>query len=227
MTAEEQRHAFLLLARIRGQEARRADRPEAESSNEAAPGRDAWLRGWREADEAAQLSIAIRHARRQHRLLTDLVYTLLVKLDGLTFFHCAHPRCINHATRVFVSEDFDGRIRYHRCDQHAPEEAHRGAEPLRYAAALRELLEVTAAAGVRYIEPDQGHLSNGLYDKYLIQKADGAPVDPRARYFVLRYDTDPHAKVALRAYADAIRPRNPKLANDIDADLALGEPKYD
>jgi hypothetical protein len=43
--------------------------------------------------------------------------------------------------------------------------------------------------------------------KYIIRKADGTPVDPRARYFVLRVDDDPAradylaARAALVTYA--------------------------
>lgn len=43
-----------------------------------------------------------------------------------------------------------------------------------------------------------------LYHKYIISKADGSPVSPNARYFVLRIDTDPAAQVALLAYADHV-----------------------
>lgn len=32
-----------------------------------------------------------------------------------------------------------------------------------------------------------------LYDKYIVTKADGSPMEPEAKYFVLRYDNDPHA----------------------------------
>jgi hypothetical protein len=42
---------------------------------------------------------------------------------------------------------------------------------------------------------------SGLYGKYIIQKADGAPVDPHADYFVLRLDTDPYARIAALEYA--------------------------
>jgi hypothetical protein len=40
----------------------------------------------------------------------------------------------------------------------------------------------------------------GLFSKYIIQKADGSPVDPGAQYFVLRLDTDKAARIAIRAY---------------------------
>jgi len=52
-------------------------------------------------------------------------------------------------------------------------------------------------------------------DKYIIFKDTGEPVDPEAKYFVLRYDSDPHAVVALRAYAESVARENPEFANDI------------
>lgn len=57
----------------------------------------------------------------------------------------------------------------------------------------------------------------GLFDKYIVSKASGEPVDEDACYFVLRYDTDPHARAALLAYADSIWSINPQLASDIRA----------
>ena len=30
----------------------------------------------------------------------------------------------------------------------------------------------------------------GLYNKFIISKADGSPIDPKAKYIVLRYDAD-------------------------------------
>lgn len=55
-----------------------------------------------------------------------------------------------------------------------------------------------------------------FYRKYKIEKADGSPVDPNAMYFVLRIDTDPHARLALRAYANSIRADEPGFADEID-----------
>ena len=59
----------------------------------------------------------------------------------------------------------------------------------------------------------------GLYQKYIIQKVDGRPIDPNACYFVLRYDEDDAhglaSRRALTAYATAIRPHNPRLADDL------------
>jgi len=58
----------------------------------------------------------------------------------------------------------------------------------------------------------------GLYDKYKIEKADGKPIDPKAKYFVLRIDTDIHARVALRAYRDSLlrNGENEALCYDLD-----------
>lgn len=43
--------------------------------------------------------------------------------------------------------------------------------------------------------------ADSLYYKYLVTKADGSPVDPKADYFVLRLDTDPAARLAAYCYA--------------------------
>jgi len=59
----------------------------------------------------------------------------------------------------------------------------------------------------------------GLYGKYKIEKADGSAIDPDAKYFVLRYDTDPHACIALEAYARSIWTENYLLAIELMAEL--------
>lgn len=41
------------------------------------------------------------------------------------------------------------------------------------------------------------------------------PVDPKAIYFVLRLDEDPHARAAAVAYAKSIEKENPHFAMDI------------
>lgn len=56
----------------------------------------------------------------------------------------------------------------------------------------------------------------GLYGKYIIQKADGEPVDPKAVYFTLRLDTDPHAREAVRAYIRSCKAEQPELARDLE-----------
>lgn len=55
----------------------------------------------------------------------------------------------------------------------------------------------------------------GLFRKYVIEKASGEPVDPNAVYFTLRLDTDPHARAAVRAYAESVRRENSELARDL------------
>jgi hypothetical protein len=60
------------------------------------------------------------------------------------------------------------------------------------------------------------HINHGrLYDKYIIEKANGEPIDPNADYFVLRLDTDLHARTAAMAYANSIENENPAFARDI------------
>ena len=58
-------------------------------------------------------------------------------------------------------------------------------------------------------------MNKGLYRKYIIQNADGQPTDSDAQYFVLRIDTDRHARVAMQAYVDSVRSENGRLAWDI------------
>lgn len=55
----------------------------------------------------------------------------------------------------------------------------------------------------------------GLFRKYEVRKTDGSAVDPNAAYFVMRLDTDPHARRAAGAYADSIAEENPELAADL------------
>jgi len=55
----------------------------------------------------------------------------------------------------------------------------------------------------------------GIYGKYVIQKADGSPTDPKAVYFTLRLDTDPFARKAMVTYALVCEYEQPELAQDI------------
>jgi hypothetical protein len=57
--------------------------------------------------------------------------------------------------------------------------------------------------------------NRGWYEKYIIEKTDGAPVDPNADYFVLRLDTDKNARQAILKYAECIKEENPKLAENL------------
>lgn len=59
-----------------------------------------------------------------------------------------------------------------------------------------------------------------LFGKYFVEKTDGSPVDQEAEYFVMRVDTDPAAREALRSYARAVMAVNPGLHDEIFAWLA-------
>lgn len=56
---------------------------------------------------------------------------------------------------------------------------------------------------------------SNLFNKYIVQKSDGSPVDPRAQYFVLRIDTDPAARHALNAYALHIFKDDPQFSGQL------------
>lgn len=60
-------------------------------------------------------------------------------------------------------------------------------------------------------------MTDKLYDKYVIAKRDGSPIDPEAQYFVLRLDTDGCAREAARVYADSVEAEWPGLAADLRA----------
>lgn len=56
----------------------------------------------------------------------------------------------------------------------------------------------------------------GGYDKkYIISKANGNPVDPKAEYFVFRLDKDPYALDALYMYACSLVYVNEQLSNEL------------
>jgi hypothetical protein len=57
--------------------------------------------------------------------------------------------------------------------------------------------------------------NGGLDIKYNITKKDGRPVDPNAKYFVLRLDKDPHALEAIHAYINSVMSDNAELATDL------------
>lgn len=56
----------------------------------------------------------------------------------------------------------------------------------------------------------------GLYGKYRVERSDGKSKGP---YFVLAYTSDPHARVALAAYADSCAEEFPLLAADLRREL--------
>ena len=55
----------------------------------------------------------------------------------------------------------------------------------------------------------------GLYNKYIVLKTSGESIDPKAVYFPLRLDKDPHARTAAMAYAVSVNYRNPTLSDEL------------
>lgn len=66
----------------------------------------------------------------------------------------------------------------------------------------------------------------GLFNKYIIQKADGSPIDPNAQYFVLRLDTDIAARIAVRAYIQELSDGDVLKQNLIDWIKCLDDKDY-
>lgn len=74
----------------------------------------------------------------------------------------------------------------------------------------------------------QGYLKGGWRDKYFITKQihdeNGVMIgirftEPNAKYFVMRFDEDPHARVAMYAYAASVQLDNPEFDKDIRKQL--------
>lgn len=51
--------------------------------------------------------------------------------------------------------------------------------------------------------------NRGFYKKFEIVRVDGKPKDPKALYFILRYDNDPDSREALRLWANLKIKHNP------------------
>ncbi|KZL33174.1 MULTISPECIES: hypothetical protein [Rhodococcus] len=70
---------------------------------------------------------------------------------------------------------------------------------------------------------ETGTNSAGLTDKYIVRRVDGSDAEGGRnfgrRYFVLSYDSDPHARAALAAYAASCETDYPELAADLRARL--------
>jgi hypothetical protein len=67
----------------------------------------------------------------------------------------------------------------------------------------------------------KGYTQHGFEDRFRVSRVDGQPINPKARYLVLDYSgRDPHAVVAIKAYADSIEAENPAMAADLRAALA-------
>ena len=56
---------------------------------------------------------------------------------------------------------------------------------------------------------------SGYEDKYVVSKRNGQPINPFAQYFVLRMDTDPHAREAIRTYAGCVEECDKGMANSL------------
>lgn len=67
---------------------------------------------------------------------------------------------------------------------------------------------------------------SGFEDKYNITHRDGEPVPLLVNYFVLRLDTDPHAREAMRVYAGLVEHSDPEFANEILRRLHECEPPF-
>ena len=62
----------------------------------------------------------------------------------------------------------------------------------------------------------------GLYKKYTVTKPSGKPIDPSAQFIVLRIDDGQYVdacRIGAAAFANAVRDRNPILADDIQRKL--------
>lgn len=66
-------------------------------------------------------------------------------------------------------------------------------------------------------------MSKGLYDKYTVIKNDGSYTEAIGDYFVLRLDSDVHARKAALAYAESVKGENPHLALDLHQRIAQYE----
>jgi hypothetical protein len=89
---------------------------------------------------------------------------------------------------------------------------------------------ITARAVEAIFMKTQSENPAGLHLRYIVTKASGEPVDPRARYFVLRFDRhgdDPAhvaaCRKALRVYAAEIFPHLPRLSLELYAAIDAQE----
>jgi len=65
--------------------------------------------------------------------------------------------------------------------------------------------------------------SGAFSERFAVVRLDGRPTRPGARYIVLDYSgADPHAVVAIKAYADSVEKENPEFAESIR--VALSNP---
>lgn len=63
----------------------------------------------------------------------------------------------------------------------------------------------------------------GLYQKYHVERTDGAAHSKGDKFFVLNYGNCLHAQKALETFADSIRETHPLLARDLYREI-FGDP---
>jgi hypothetical protein len=59
------------------------------------------------------------------------------------------------------------------------------------------------------------YATGGFEDRFRVTRTDAKAINPDARYLVLNYAQDPHAKAAIATYADSIEGENPAMAADL------------
>ncbi len=62
----------------------------------------------------------------------------------------------------------------------------------------------------------------GLYQKYIVTKTSGDPVDLDAQYIILRIDSGEYVdacRIGVRAFAEAVEPFNHELSWDLQMEL--------
>lgn len=57
--------------------------------------------------------------------------------------------------------------------------------------------------------------TGGFEDRFRVTRTDGKDIRNSARYLVLNYAEDPHAKAAIEAYAASIEGENSAMAADL------------
>ncbi len=54
-----------------------------------------------------------------------------------------------------------------------------------------------------------------VFGKYIVMKTDGTEIKKGSKYFVLNVNSDKHAIVAMKAYAESIREENKALYKEV------------
>jgi hypothetical protein len=82
---------------------------------------------------------------------------------------------------------------------------------------LREQLAPADRPPVDAAGETSRYAAGGFSPRFVVTRVDGKSCRPGARYMVLDGSgADPHAVLALRAYALSVRGENPQLADDIE-----------